>query len=258
MPTISWVIIGGAVLGIFFFLIGDWGSGIGTFVITGLGAALYEKLEEWGLVTTTYKTKAPKTEERRIASVISESLEPPKPELPPPNPPETPATPVKGLMRVDVTRTPQTVDVYITLSEQAQFLVNGNHLGSVPIEQNFENLTEHMATFKRRLSTAFDETDADIGNQLSGSALDGWKKMNAEWRAEDKARQPQELEDEKQRYLERNTVFLRDYLQNPYRKVVENPLQASQYMKRLETDYLPKIKATLEGAAPSLTKSYEF
>ena len=119
-------------------------------------------------------------------------------------------------------------------------------------------MSEHMANFKRQLTSAYDETDANVAGRLSGDALEGWKEKTAEWRAEDKARQPQELSDEQQRYKERNTVYLRDYLQNPYRKIVENPLQASQYMKRLENEYLPKIKATLEGAAPSQTKSYEF
>ena len=258
MPTIVWVGLGGVVLAIFLFLTGNWSAGLGIFVVTGLACALYEKLEAWGFVTTTYKTKTSKTKSRSMASVISETLQPQKPDLLPPNPPSPHTSPVKGIMRVDITQTPHTVDVYITLSEQAKFLLNNNHLGSVPIEQNFEKLSEHMADFRRLLGSAYDETDANIAGQLSGSDLEYWKRTNAEWRAEEKARQPHEIKAEEQRYKEQNTVYLRDYLQYPYRKIVENPLQASQYLKRLETDYLPKIKATLDTAAPSQTKSYEF
>src|SRR4051812_2532592 len=100
-----------------------------------------------------------------MASVISETLQPSQPDLSPPNLPAPHTTPVKGIMRADITQTPQTVDVYITLSEQAKFLVDNNRLGSVPIEQNFEKLSEHMADFRRMLSSAYDETDADIAGQ---------------------------------------------------------------------------------------------
>jgi phage terminase Nu1 subunit (DNA packaging protein) len=258
MPTIFWFGVGGIVLSILLFLTGDWVSGIGTFLVTGLACGFYEKLEEWGFVTTTYKTKVTQPEARSMASVISDTLQPRQPNLPPPNVPSPHTSPVKGIMRVDITQTPQTVDVYITLSEQSKFLVDNNHLGSVPIEQNFEKLSEHMADFRGMLGSAYDETDANIAAQLSGDALEGWKKTNAQWRAEEKARQPHEIKEEEQRYKEQNTIYLRDYLQNPYRKIVDNPLQASQFLKRLETDYLPKIKATIEGAAPSQTKSYEF
>jgi hypothetical protein len=100
---------------------------------------------------------------------------------------------------------------------------------------------------------------------MSGDARESWKKQVAEWRAEDKIAEPQRLRDEEIRYKERHTVYLRDYLRNPYRKVVSGPPEASAFIKRLETEYLPKIKSVLEdaistqdGPRPAQTKSYEF
>jgi hypothetical protein len=264
MPTIFWLALGGLALSIFNFYIGDIAAGIGLLITIGLGCALYEKLEQWGIVKTRYKIKTQKSEPRAagIDHVISDHLreqeELRKPTPPPPNPAPNPASPLKGLMRVDVTQTINSVDVYILLSEQARFLINTHNLGAIPIEENFEDLRAHMAEFKRQLSTAFDETDANIMSEFQGDDREYTKRLVAEWQSEDKALLPEQLRAEEERYRKRNTVYLSDYLQYPYRKVIANPVEAAAYIKRLEQEYLPRIKATIDGASPQTTKTYEF
>jgi hypothetical protein len=115
--------------------------------------ALYNKLEDWGLVSPPRETQyEPRSE--IFAQTISDTLQPDTPTLPPANPPP-PLGPIKGMMRVDITQTNKTVDVYVALSQQSTFLVETHNLGSTPIEQNLQGLREHMAEFKTRLLSNF-------------------------------------------------------------------------------------------------------
>ena len=66
-----------------------------------------------------------------------------RPELPPPVLPERPPSPVTGIMRVDVTQTDKTVDVFLVLSEQAKFLIEKHDLAKIPIEENLDGLQAH-------------------------------------------------------------------------------------------------------------------
>jgi hypothetical protein len=83
---------------------------------------------------------------------------------------------------------------------------------------------------------------------------------NVQRTAARKAGRKYELEDEIERYKDANTVRLKAYLNNPYRKVVSNALEATAYINRLEKEYLPKIKSIIDASSPAAQapRSYDF
>jgi hypothetical protein len=80
------------------------------------------------------------------------------------------------------------------------------------------------------------------------------------YRIKRQASRKYELDAEAERYKNANTVCLRQYLNNPYRKVVTNHLEATGYIRRLEKEYLPMIKTIIDAASPQAKqqRSYDF
>jgi hypothetical protein len=231
-------------------------GGLLVYVSSLLLGALYYKLEDWGLISPPQEIQyQPRSE--IFAQTISDILQPEESTLPPANAPP-PLGPVKGVMRVDITQTNKTVDVYIVLSQQSKFLVDTYHLGSAPIEQNLEGLREHMTEFKRRLLSLLDESDANYSRIMSSNSQDIVHDITTDNRAQDKANLPALLSREEAAYKNRNTVSLQHYLQHPYRKVVKDHLDSSEYIKRLQSDYLPRIKAIIESSAEPQVKTLEY
>jgi hypothetical protein len=218
-----------------------------------------------GLLSSAQKTN----ENLPTIPELVQAIAPP-PSLPPPVLPERPPAPVQGVMRVDVTQTSKTVDVFIVLSEEAKFIVEKSGLLDTPIEQNFEGLKKHMADFA-------DDYDFETGRTIDDPRADTtpWttrgmiekeiskqttELANIQRTAARKAGRKYELEDEIERYKDENTVRLKAYLNNPYRKVVSNALEATAYINRLEKEYLPKIKSIIDASSPAAQapRSYDF
>src|SRR5438105_65070 len=105
----------------------------------------------------------------------------PQPILPPPNPPAPLTTPIKGLMRVDVTQTNQTVDVYILRSEQDSFVITAQQLGDIPIEQHFEELKEHLSRYRRISARSWEVRYGSQAGQMRVRALESFQKQSKEW-----------------------------------------------------------------------------
>lgn len=192
------------------------------------------------------------------------------PKLPPPVLPERLPSPVTGIMRVDVTQTEKTVDVFVVLSEQSKFIVEKHDLANIPIEENIDGLQAHLKEHMMRYSDDYD-TDTKIGIQdtveyrnpnTQAMHEQVMEQANRQYRAEREAEKKYKLREEQEReakyYTATHTVLLGQYLTNPYRKVVANRLEANQYLARLEKEYLPKIKALLESAPAQGQKSYDF
>lgn len=192
------------------------------------------------------------------------------PKLPPPVLPERPPSPVTGIMRVDVTQTDKTVDVFVVLSEQSKFIVEKHDLANIPIEENLDGLQTHLREHMMRYSDDYD-FDTKVGIQDTVEYRDPttqaihkevMRDANQGFRAEREAEKKYKLREEQERetkyYMAAHTVLLGQYLTNPYRKIVSNRLEANQYLAQLEKEYLPKIKALLESAPVQGQKSYDF
>jgi len=168
-------------------------------------------------------------------------------------------------MRVDVTQTARTVDVFIVLSEQAKHIVEHSGLLDTPIEENFEGLSEHLSEF----SEDYDfETQKGIPNEnpptsdpyLQAAREESNRLANSLYQSSRQTQRKYKVDDEAEFYKDLHTVRLSSYLNNPYRKVVSDPLDATAYLKRLEKEYLPKIKAIIDAASPEskAQRSYDF
>ena len=192
------------------------------------------------------------------------------PALPPPVLPERPPSPVTGIMRVDVTQTDKTVDVFVVLSEQSKFIVEKHDLANIPIEENLDGLQTHLKEHMMRYSDDYD-FDTKVGIQDTVEYRDPttqaihnevMRDANQRFRAEREAEKKYKLREEQERetkaYITAHTVLLGRYLANPYRKIVANRLEANQFLAQLEKEYLPKIKALLESSPAQGQKSYDF
>jgi hypothetical protein len=264
MPLIVWFALGALALTILLFATGNWAGGFTVFVIAGLGCGLYEKLDSWGLIPERSPAPKPTPPTRAVAA------RPQEPVLPIPVAP-TSSVPVTGLMRVDVTRTERTVDVFITLSEKAKYIFEKNDLRNIPVEQHFDGLKTHMEEFAAdydfHTRQGVDDPLADWQPHTSQGFLQ--KELskqtnelaNVEWEARRQAQRKYALEDETQRYKQEHTVTLAHYLANPHRQKVSNPLEANIYIDKLEKTYLPFIKSLFDVSSPirhDQTKTYEF
>lgn len=198
-----------------------------------------------------------------LSATPPSQLPSPPPLLPPPIAPPTAATaPIKGIMRVDVTRTSMTVDVWILLSEEAKFIVQANNLQTLPVEENFDGLKEHMETFTRQYDYVDDDIDSSMGAELRNDpgALRIYKEVADQQRQQRRRGKPEAIKQEAERYKREHTVTLREYLDYPHRHVINFPYEANLYIEQLEKKYLPLIKAAIDLSSSSRhvqTKTYE-
>jgi hypothetical protein len=260
MPFIFWIGVGGIVLTILLAIAGSWGAAIGTFVVTGLACGLYEKLDDWGLIPEPNPPSAPKPRTSATDEMIKSmkaDAERRVAELPPPVLPEPRTDPVQGTMRVDVTQTARTVDVFIVLSDKAKQTIEANGIGDWPVEENFEGLKEYMEEFTERydLDTKYNTIQdpwADRDPMTSDGHLQKAISRNITQTANDmrtterKETRRKALKHEEQSYKDSHTVRVKDYLAYPYRKAVVGKIDADLYIKRLESEYLPRIKTFVD------------
>jgi hypothetical protein len=190
--------------------------------------------------------------------------QPPNPQisLPPPQRPEGPQT-IQGTMCVDVTQTDRTVDVWIWLSEEAKFIVQQSGLLDTPIEENFEGLKAHMQEFAADYDLETDIGIVDREPETSDPYLKAVRESvneqaNVMYRERHRLQKREKLEEEAQHYKSMHIVTLRSYLGSPYRKLVNDLLEASTYIGRLEKEYLPRIKAIIDAASSPKTRRWEY
>ena len=135
------------------------------FIVGIAGAAFYWLYWRWTAKELPVQTIISAEETARDRSELKLLQEQSKlPPLPPPVLPERPPGPVAGIMRVDVTQTDKTVDVFVVLSEQAKFVIEKHGLGKIPIEENFDGLQAHLKEHLMRYSDDYD-IDTKIGIQ---------------------------------------------------------------------------------------------
>jgi hypothetical protein len=240
-------------------------AGAVILVLTCLFSAVYQKMDQWGLITDTSTVKVK-------PAIPDPPYEPPPQPVPSRVPPSTlphaiqpanVARPVKGLMTVAVTQTPRTVDVFVALSEETKHLLEANSpVLDIPIEENFEGLRKYLQDYAEHYDR---ETERPIQDteQYRDPALQAIREdthrigMQMHRSHRDEERQSV-LDEQAEIYKGTNTVYLKQYLENPYRKVVDNPVAAAEYIKRLEKEYLPKIKMALESLKGGQTRRWEF
>ncbi len=258
MPIIVWIVFGLFAIIIIAAITGNWSVAIFFFIVAVIGGAIFGKLHEWGLLPDVI-TDTPIHFPTRSTEPITQ-VQPPPP-LPEPIRPNS-NEPIRGTMRVDVTRTDQTVDVWIQLSEEAKFIVESNSLESMPVEEHFEELKERLAEFSREYDYIQDDIDADIERQLrSPDALRKYQEIADEGRYGAKRSKPENLKKFEEDYKRTHSVTLGQYLAYPHRHLIHAPLEANLYIEQLETKYLPPIKAAIDAASQvrqPQTKTYQF
>jgi hypothetical protein len=138
----------------------------------------------------------------------------------------------EGVMSVAIRRRDDFVEVFIELSEATKHLLSDPDILAIPVD---EFKTDNSAALREALRVIDDLPDNLVSKR--------------------------EKEDERRERIEQfnrpDYITLNNLLANPYRHYVPNPQDAAEYIEKLKTKILPKIKTIIENRAKPDTETFQ-
>ena len=147
---------------------------------------------------------------------------------------ERPVMPVpeEGKIAVAIQKTDNFVLVYIQLSETTKHVLSNSRILQTPVDEFYLDMSD-------RLHETFRDID-DLPSELVSY---------------------REKQDEKRERIKQFTaphyITLDNFLANPFRHPVSNPREALEYIEKLKTKILPKVKALIESASGPQSESFQ-